>query len=154
MAVFSCSFLLKYAAIAAFQNACFSSRVIAWNTLYFIGSVLSVPLLHSYYTIWRVIYQFAKCTNITCYIHSFCIWHVILKCDKLLLIGSDFLAITEAQKRATANYQKKLSSISIRIKPEQAEQIKKHAERKGLSLRAYILGLIEKDMQEAEGPKK
>lgn len=63
------------------------------------------------------------------------------------------MAITEAQKRATANYQKKLSSISIRIKPEQAEQIKKHAERKGLSLRAYILGLIEKDMQETEGPK-
>lgn len=59
------------------------------------------------------------------------------------------MPVSDAQKRATANYQKKLASISIRLKPEQAEKIKKQAELHGLSLRAYILGLIEKDMKEA-----
>ncbi len=60
------------------------------------------------------------------------------------------MSITDAQKRATVNYQKKLSSISIRVKPEVANDIKKRAEEKNLSLRAYILGLIEKDMQDAK----
>lgn len=64
------------------------------------------------------------------------------------------MSTTDAQKRATINYQKKLSSISIRLKPEHAEKIKKRAEEQGMSLRAYILGLIERDMKTAEGEGK
>lgn len=46
---------------------------------------------------------------------------------------------TEAQKKASMNYQKKLSSISIRVKPETAEKYKKAAADMGLSLREFIL---------------
>lgn len=53
---------------------------------------------------------------------------------------------SEAQKEATKKYLKSLASISIRIKPEQADRIKKRAEEKGMSLRGYLLDLIEKDM--------
>ena len=58
------------------------------------------------------------------------------------------MAYTEAQKRATMKYMKeKLHEIRFRVPKEQAEKIKLHAEEKGLSVRAYILGLIENDMK-------
>lgn len=54
---------------------------------------------------------------------------------------------SESQKKATVKYLKTLTSISIRVKPEYATQIKQRANAKGLSLRAYILKLIDEDMQ-------
>lgn len=62
------------------------------------------------------------------------------------------MPITEAQKRASINYQKKLSSISIRLKPEYLEKIKQRAKQKGLSLRAYLLNLIETDISSSISP--
>lgn len=62
------------------------------------------------------------------------------------------MPITEAQKRASINYQKKLSSISIRLKPEHLDKIKQRANQKGLSLRAYLLGLIEADISSDLSP--
>ena len=53
------------------------------------------------------------------------------------------MAVTEAQKRATAKYRKTLTSISIRIKPDQAQRYKDAAESAGMSLRAYILEALE-----------
>lgn len=54
---------------------------------------------------------------------------------------------TEAQKKATTKYLQKLSSISIRIKDEEYNEIKAFAESKGLSLRAFILQAIHNEMQ-------
>ena len=153
MAVFSCSFLLKYAAIAAFQNACFSSWVIAWNTLYFIGSVLSVPLLHSYYTIWFYIFQLAHLTNIELYIYSFFIWNYI-KIPGIILKAEGDKMPTQAQREANKRLPAKLERVSFWVpKDGTKERITAFAKAQGISVNAYILGLIEKDMQEAERPK-
>lgn len=58
---------------------------------------------------------------------------------------------SEAQRRATAKYIKdNLQELRFRVKTEQAEQIKAYAESKGLSLRAYLLALIEHDMAGAK----
>ena len=58
---------------------------------------------------------------------------------------------SEAQKRATAKYIKEnLQEIRFRVKFEQADQIKKRAREKGLSVRAYLLDLIQQDMQDGK----
>lgn len=60
------------------------------------------------------------------------------------------MAISEAQKRATAKHLKEqYKELRFRVKKEQAKEIEQHAASLGLSFRAYILGLIEKDMKEA-----
>ena len=64
------------------------------------------------------------------------------------------MATSEAQKRATQKYMKEnLKEIRFRVKKEQAEAIEQFAQSKGLSLRAYLLELIEKDMNKPEQPK-
>ena len=55
----------------------------------------------------------------------------------------------EAQKKATAKYQAKAyDDIRLRVKKGQKAVIQAHAQAKGLSLNAYIVGLIENDMKE------
>ena len=55
---------------------------------------------------------------------------------------------SEAQKRATTKYMKaNLDDIKIRVPKGTRERYKAHAESKGKSLNAYIVGLIEKDMR-------
>ncbi|WP_029544537.1 hypothetical protein [Selenomonas sp. AB3002] len=49
------------------------------------------------------------------------------------------MATSEAQKRATAKYQRNLASVTFRIKREELERYKATAEKMGLSFRAYIL---------------
>lgn len=55
-------------------------------------------------------------------------------------------------KESVKEYHAKLTNIQVRIPapsdtiPDYKAQIKSHAESLGLSLNAYILGLIEKDM--------
>ncbi len=57
------------------------------------------------------------------------------------------MALTEAQKRATAKHLKEhYKELRFRVKKEQAAKIEDFAASKGLSLRAYLLGLIEQDM--------
>ena len=50
---------------------------------------------------------------------------------------------TEAQKRATTNYQKTLANIGIRVKREEYARYKAAAEKAGYSLREYILLSLE-----------
>ena len=54
---------------------------------------------------------------------------------------------TEAQKKATTEYLKKLSNISIRVKEEEYNQIKAFAESKGMSLRAFILQAVHNEIE-------
>lgn len=55
---------------------------------------------------------------------------------------------TKAQMQATAKYNaKSYDRIEIKVKKGQKTVIQAHAESKGLSLNAYIVGLIEKDMK-------
>ncbi len=57
------------------------------------------------------------------------------------------MAYSEAQKKATAKYMAKAyDEIKTRVPKGQKAVIQAHAQSKGLSLNAYIVGLIEKDM--------
>lgn len=58
------------------------------------------------------------------------------------------MAYSEAQKKATAKYMAKAyDEIKTRVPKGQKAVIQAHAQSKGLSLNAYIVGLIEKDMR-------
>lgn len=59
------------------------------------------------------------------------------------------MATTDAQKRATIRYMaENLEKIEFRVPKGEKSKIRAHAESKGMSLTAYIKGLIEKDMGE------
>ena len=53
---------------------------------------------------------------------------------------------TEAQKKATAKYQKTLASLSIRINRELYEEIRQAAENEGVPLRQFVLSAIYEKM--------
>ncbi len=56
---------------------------------------------------------------------------------------------SEAQKRATLKYRTKAyDRIEITIPKGEKETYKAQAEKRGMSLNAYIISLIEKDMEE------
>ena len=56
------------------------------------------------------------------------------------------MATSEAQKRATMKHlAENYTELRFRVKKEEAKEIKARAEAKGMSLRAYLLDLIEKD---------
>ena len=54
---------------------------------------------------------------------------------------------TEAQKKATKKYQSTLSNISIRIKKEEYERIKKGVEKTGASLREFVIEAINEKLE-------
>lgn len=54
---------------------------------------------------------------------------------------------TEAQKKATTEYLKRLKTISIRVKPEEAERYKAAAETCGMSLRKFILKSMDEKIE-------
>ena len=59
--------------------------------------------------------------------------------------------VSEAQKKATSKYiSKAYDQVSLRMPKGKREVYKAYAERKGKSLNALIIELIEKDMQEEE----
>ena len=58
--------------------------------------------------------------------------------------------LTEAEKKAVAKYHAKLDEIKVRVPKGKREVYKAHAERKGKSLNALIIELLEKDMQEED----
>ncbi|MDO4153336.1 MAG: hypothetical protein Q4E21_00640 [Clostridia bacterium] len=61
------------------------------------------------------------------------------------------MAVSEADKRAVAKYQKKAyDTFLLRVKKGQKAVIQAHAQGKGLSLNAYIVSLIEQDMHEQQ----
>lgn len=58
------------------------------------------------------------------------------------------MAYSEAQKRATMKYREKaLARINLDVKKEKKELYRAQAEKRGMSLNAYIISLIEKDME-------
>lgn len=59
------------------------------------------------------------------------------------------MALTDAQKRAVAKYNaKSYDRIEIKVKKGQKEKIKAHAESRGMSLNAFIVEAIEKELRE------
>lgn len=61
------------------------------------------------------------------------------------------MAYTEAQKKATLKYRKEnYSRISLDLKKEKKEKYKAQAERRGMTLNAYIISLLEADAQKDE----
>lgn len=59
------------------------------------------------------------------------------------------MAYNEAQKRATAKYHAKAyDEIKLRVKKGEKEKISDQAEKKGLSVNSYIVGLIKKDIEQ------
>ena len=53
---------------------------------------------------------------------------------------------TKAQLEGNKRYLEKLDHITIRVQGGTKEKIKAHAQQKGMSLNAYIVDLIERDM--------
>lgn len=59
------------------------------------------------------------------------------------------MALTDAQKRAVAKYNaKSYDRIEIKVKKGEKEKIKAHAESRGMSLNAFIVEAIEKELRE------
>ena len=59
------------------------------------------------------------------------------------------MAYSEAQKRATLKYRDKAyERMEILVKRGMKDELKAHAAKRGLSFNAYVLNLIEKDMEE------
>jgi len=57
------------------------------------------------------------------------------------------MAYSEAQKRATLKYREKnYARINLDLKKEKKEVYKAQAEKRGMSLNAYIVHLIEQDI--------
>lgn len=57
-----------------------------------------------------------------------------------------------AETRAKNKYNAKAyDQIPLRVKVGEKEKIQAHAQQKGMSLNAYIVNLIEKDMKTEEG---
>lgn len=54
---------------------------------------------------------------------------------------------TEAQKKATAKYQKTLANISIKVSKEEYTKYKEAAERRGQSLREFVLTSMQEMMK-------
>ena len=88
-------------------------------------------------------------TNISSNVYAIHILRTILYFDILYWKGSGSVPTSEAQKRATAKHLKAYyKELRFRVKKEQADKIEQRAISLGLSFRAYVLGLIEKDMKE------
>lgn len=59
------------------------------------------------------------------------------------------MAATEAQKKATIKYMKEnLEEIRFRVRKGKKEEYRDKATKKGMSLSAYIIYLLEKDTPE------
>ena len=61
------------------------------------------------------------------------------------------MPVTQAQQRAVGKYEKEnYDKVLLRLPKGNREKIKAHAQQKGMSLNAYIVDLIEKDMRTEE----
>ena len=61
------------------------------------------------------------------------------------------MPVTKAQQRAVGKYEKEnYDKVLLRLPQGNREKIKAHAQQKGMSLNAYIVDLIEKDMRTEE----
>ena len=61
------------------------------------------------------------------------------------------MPVTKAQQRAVGKYEKEnYDKVLLRLPKGNREKIKAHAQQKGMSVNAYIVDLIEKDMRTEE----
>ena len=58
---------------------------------------------------------------------------------------------TEAQKKASLNYQKDKAQLKITVSREQRDKFQRHAERNGTTLTALIIDLLNKDIERLDG---
>lgn len=56
-------------------------------------------------------------------------------------------AATDKQKESLKEYMKKIKDIKLRVPEEYLQLIKKHAEKKGMSINQLVISLLEKDME-------
>jgi uncharacterized protein (DUF1778 family) len=61
--------------------------------------------------------------------------------------GDGILSYSESQKNATIKYMQKLKRIPIDVKPEKYDFYKSHADKLGLSVRAFILQAIDEKIE-------
>jgi predicted DNA binding CopG/RHH family protein len=52
---------------------------------------------------------------------------------------------TEAQHRATQNYRSKTTRLDLTVTPDEKEAIQSKAASKGLSIKQYLLSLVDDD---------
>ena len=58
------------------------------------------------------------------------------------------MAVSKAQQKAVGKYEKEnYDKVLLRLQKCSRDKIKAHAQQKGMSLNAYIVDLIEKDME-------
>ena len=58
------------------------------------------------------------------------------------------MAVSKAQPKAVGKYEKEnYDKVLLRLQKGSRDKIKAHAQQKGMSLNAYIVDLIEKDME-------
>lgn len=57
------------------------------------------------------------------------------------------MAVTKAQQKAVGKYEAaNYDKVLLRLQKGSRDKIKAHAQERGMSLNAYIVGLIERDM--------
>ena len=57
------------------------------------------------------------------------------------------MAVSKAQQKAVGKYEKEnYDKVLLRLQKGSRDKIKAHAQQKGMSLNAYIVDLIEKDL--------
>ena len=59
------------------------------------------------------------------------------------------MKLSESRKRANDKYLSEQEEIKIRVPKGKKDKIKDQAESQGMSVNAYIIGLIEKDMEKS-----
>ena len=58
------------------------------------------------------------------------------------------MAVSKAQQKAVGKYEKEnYDKVLLRLQKGSRDKIKAHAQQKGMSRNAYIVDLIEKDME-------
>lgn len=65
--------------------------------------------------------------------------------------GDKMLKTSDAQRKATAKYQNNQDHIRVHVPKGKKDEYKAHAQSKGMSLNAYIIGLIEADTKKEQG---
>lgn len=65
----------------------------------------------------------------------------------IMITGGDTVSTSESVKKAIAKYQEKLDDIKVRVPKGQRERYKAYASRRGMSLNALIIQLLEDDMK-------
>lgn len=57
------------------------------------------------------------------------------------------MAVSEAQKKATAKYLEKMDEVRVRMPKGRKDEIKAHAERRGESVNGFINRIIDEAME-------